>query len=122
MLEHSSSTLCSCATLVVLVKEREGEEEERLEASVIERNRGGEIGGPPLNINVEKSQTVCQALTVNRYPTLQLSSWQKLSGTVTVQFAKHLTVDGEWRTVGEHWARPSAICQPVLAGYFNITG
>ena len=53
--------------VVVLVEEREGEEEERLEASVIGRNRGGEIGGPPLNVNVEKSQTVCQALTVHRY-------------------------------------------------------
>ena len=58
----------------MLGEEREGEEEERLEASVIGRNRGGEIagpqanvigrnrggeiGGPPLNVNVEKSQTV----------------------------------------------------------------
>ena len=30
---------------LVLVEEREGEEEERLEASVIGRNRGGEIAG-----------------------------------------------------------------------------
>ena len=84
--------------VVVLGEEREGEEEERLEASV----RGGEIGGPPLNVNVEKSQTVWQALTDHRYPTLQFFSWQKRYETVTAQFAKHLTVDGERCTVGEH--------------------
>ena len=45
---------------------------------------------------------VCQALTVHRYPTLEFFSWQKLSETVTALFAKHLTVDGERCTVGEH--------------------
>ena len=62
--------------VVVLVEEREGEEKERFKASVIGRNRGGEIRGPPLNVNVEKSQTVCQALIVHRYLTLQFFSWQ----------------------------------------------
>ena len=81
--------------VLVLVEDKEGEE---VEASIIWRNRGG----PPLNVNIEKSQTVCQALTMHRYPTLQFFSWQKLSETVTVQFAKHLTVNGERCTVGEH--------------------
>ena len=58
--------------------------------------------GPPLNVNVGKSKMVCQALTVHRSLTLQFFSWQKRCETVTVQFAKHLTVDGERCTVGEH--------------------
>src|SRR5947209_11166623 len=35
--------------------------------------------------------------------TLQFFSWQNRLHTVTVQFAKHLTVDGERCTVGEHY-------------------
>ena len=62
----------------------------------------GERGGPPLNVNVEKRQTLCQALAVHPYPTLQFFSWQKLSETVMVLFTKHLTVDGKRCTVGEH--------------------
>ena len=52
--------------------------------------------GAPLNVNVEKSQTVLCQPPVHPFLTLQFLSWQKRSELVTGQFAKHLpsTVNG----------------------------
>ena len=84
--------------VLVLVKERgRGKKRRNWRAALL-----GERGGPPLNVNVEKRQTLCQALAVHPYPTLQFFSWQKHSEPVTVLFAKHLTVDSKRCTVGVH--------------------
>ena len=52
--------------------------------------------GAPLNVNVEKSQTVLCQPPVHPFLTLRFLSWQKRSEMVTGQFAKHLpsTVNG----------------------------